>query len=337
MVINHNFYMSLAIQEAWKNIALTYPNPSVGALILDKNGKILAIEATQSSGKSHAELKALESALILMGDEEIEKLNTAHEKHAYLLKYHDRRFEGATLYVTLEPCNHEGKTPACSTLIKSLGFDSVICGMKDPNKIATGGIQRLKDASVHIELDVMKDACKTLLTPFKKWQENKPFIFFKLALTANGVYDGGIITSHTSRTLVHAMRNNIDLLIIGGETVRTDRPTLDSRLVGGKAPDVLILSKQKAFDRTIPLFSIPNRKVFIEDNFDKIDSYHFIMIEGTESLFELSSDMIDWVCLFYAPHMKRGKTLQIEKKLNRLQQLTCGEDTLTWFEKNEGL
>ncbi len=325
--------MSLAIQEAWKNIALTYPNPSVGALILDKHGKILSIEATQAAGKSHAELKALESALILMGDQEIENLDTAHEKHAYLLNHHDKCFEGATLYVTLEPCNHEGKTPACSTLIKSLGFANVICGMQDPNKIASGGIQTLKEASIKVKLDVMHEACNALLTPFKRWQENKPFVFFKLALTANGVYDGGIITSNTSRTLVHAMRNNIDLLIIGGETVRSDRPTLDSRLVGGKAPDILILSKHKEFDQSIPLFSVPNRKVFIEENFDKIASYRFIMIEGAQSLLDFSSNIVDWICLFYAPHMKTGNTLQIEKKLKRLQQLPCGEDTLTWFEK----
>jgi diaminohydroxyphosphoribosylaminopyrimidine deaminase/5-amino-6-(5-phosphoribosylamino)uracil reductase len=333
MVVGHDFYMSLAIQEAWENIALTYPNPSVGALILDKNGKILAIEATQAAGKSHAELKALESALIMMGDRKIENLKTPHEKHNYLLQYHDKRFEGATLYVTLEPCNHEGKTPACSSLIKSLGFSKVVCGIQDPNKTAAGGIQNLQDAGIMIELGIMKEACETLLTPFKRWQKKKPFIFFKLALTANGVYDGGIITSKKSRTLVHAMRNNIDLLIIGGETVRADRPTLDSRLVGGKAPDVLILSRQKEFDETIPLFCVPNRKVFIEENFDKITPYRFIMIEGTQNLFDLSSDIIDWVCLFYAPHMKKGKTIQIEKKLKRLQLLPCGEDTITWFEK----
>jgi diaminohydroxyphosphoribosylaminopyrimidine deaminase/5-amino-6-(5-phosphoribosylamino)uracil reductase len=132
------------------------------------------------------------------------------------------------------------------------------------------------------------------------------------------------------------MRNNIDLLIIAGETVRADRPTLDSRLVGGKAPDILILSRQKEFDRTIPLFSVPNRKVFIEENFDKITLYRFIMIEGTQNLFDLSSDIIDWVCLFYAPHMQKGKTIQIEKKLKRLQLLPCGEDTIIWFEKNKG-
>ena len=327
--------MSLAIQEAWKNIALTYPNPSVGALILDKDGKILAIEATQPAGEAHGELKALESALIMMGDKKIGNLKTAHEKHAYLLKHHDKQFEGAQLYVTLEPCNHQGKTPACSTLIKALGFSKVICGIEDFNQAASGGLKTLQDAGIMIELGVMREACKLLLTPFQRWQNNKPFIFFKLAITNNGVYDGGIITSKTSRTLVHAMRDNIDLLIIGGETVRTDRPTLDSRLVGGKAPDILILSRQKKFDKTIPLFLVPNRKVFIEENFDKINQYRFIMIEGTQNLFIASEDIVDWVALFRSPDMRKGETMQVSKTLKRLQQLPCGEDTLTWFEKKK--
>jgi len=334
MVIDHEFYMSLAIQEAWKNIALTYPNPSVGAVILDQDGKLLAVEATQPAGEAHAELKAIESALIMMGDTEISTLQTPHEKHAYILNYHNDRLKMATLYVTLEPCNHEGKTPACSRLVQTLGFSKVFCGTKDPHETAAGGLQMLSHAGIVIELGLLQEACETLLLPFKRWQENKPFIFYKLALTANGVYDGGIITSKSSRQLVHQMRSNIDLLVIGGETVRSDRPTLDSRLCSGKAPDVLILSRQKTFDQTIPLFSVPNRKVLIEENFDRIHAYRFIMIEGTQNMMMLATKIIDWYCFFHSSDYKEGQTIQIKQDFKRLCLLPHGDNTITWLKKS---
>ena len=323
--------MSLALKEAWKRQGLTYPNPVVGALILDKHGKILSIAATQAAGKEHAELKAIEEALITLGDHKIANLKTATQKHAYIISYHDRRLEGASIYVTLEPCTHHGKTPPCSMLIKTCGFKTLICGTIDPNHQASGGIAQLKESGVTVITDILKDACDTLLIPFTKWQKNQPFVFFKLALSANGVYDGGTITSLQSRTLVHAMRNEIDLLVIGGETVRSDRPTLDSRLVGGKAPDVLIISRQKEFDQNIPLFSITNRKVFIEENFDRIKKYQFIMIEGTQSLLELSAPLVDWYCIFNSSSYKKGKTIQIDKDFRPLQCIQNEYDTITWY------
>ncbi len=331
MVIKHEFYMSLALKEAWKRQGLTYPNPVVGALILDKHGKILSIAATQEAGKEHAELKAIEEALIMIGDTHIASLETASQKHAYILAHHDKRLEGASIYVTLEPCTHHGRTPPCSMLIKACGFKTLICGTIDPNHEASGGIQALQSSGLTVITDIMKEACERLLTPFKSWQANRPFVFFKIALSANGVYDGGTITSLESRTLVHALRHNIDLLVIGGETVRADRPTLDSRLVGGKAPDVLILSRQKDFDQSIPLFSVSGRKVFIEENFDKIEQYRFIMIEGTQSLLQLCGALVDWYCVFSSSSYKKGKTIQMDKDFKRLHCLHNKQDTITWY------
>ena len=335
MVIDHSFYMSLALKEAWTQQILTFPNPSVGALILDKEGKILAIEATQAHGQSHAELHAIERAMIEMGDKILETLKTPNEKHAHILRYHDNRFKGCTIYTTLEPCNHQGKTPACSALIKELGFKKLFCGSIDPNQDASGGLQTLQNAGIETEVGILKSECDTLLTPFRKYQQKKPFVFFKLALSANGVYDGGIITSKTSRTHVHQMRNAIDLLVVGGETVRVDRPTLDSRMVAGKAPDILILSHHKEFDKSIPLFSVEGRKVFIEENFDKIKQYRFIMIEGAEMMLQASAAIVDWYCIFSSSTMKKGKTLQIEKGLQRLQLMKNEHETITWFQKKD--
>ncbi len=323
--------MSLALKEAWKRQGLTYPNPVVGALILDKHGKILSIAATQEAGKEHAELKAIEEALIMIGDTHIASLETASQKHAYILAHHDKRLEDASIYVTLEPCTHHGRTPPCSMLIKACGFKTLICGTIDPNHEASGGITQLQTSGILVITEILKKECDILLTPFKKWQANKPFVFFKLALSANGVYDGGTITSLESRTLVHALRHNIDLLVIGGETVRTDRPTLDSRLVGGKSPDVLIISRHKDFDKSIPLFLVSGRKVFIEENFDRIKKYQFIMIEGTQSLLKLSDSLVDWYCIFSSSSYKKGKTIQIDKDFRPLQCIQNKQDTITWY------
>lgn len=333
MVIDHDFYMSLALKEAWKYQGLTYPNPPVGALILNPEGKILAIEAHQQAGKAHAELAAIESALIAMGDNRLPTLNTPNEKHAYILAYHDNRLQGCSIYVTLEPCNHQGSTPPCSLLVEELGFSQLFCGANDPNQNATGGIHRLQEVGIIVETGILQEACEKLIYPFQKWQEKRPFIFFKLAKSANGVYDGGVITSKESRTLVHAMRDKIDLIVIGGETVRVDRPTLDSRLVDGKAPDVLILSRRSDFDKTIPLFSIQNRQVFIEDNFDKIANYQYIMIEGAEAMLEKSEAIVDWYCVFTSPFYKEGKTIQLNKKFQRIQLMENDDDTIEWFQK----
>jgi diaminohydroxyphosphoribosylaminopyrimidine deaminase/5-amino-6-(5-phosphoribosylamino)uracil reductase len=335
MVIDHTFYLSLALKEAWKYQGLTYPNPPVGALILDKNGKILAIEAHHKAGESHAELLAIEVALQNLGDTTLTTLSTPNEKHAYILKHYPNYFKGASIYVTLEPCNHQGTTPSCATLIETMGFERVICGIKDPNTQASGGSDRLQQAGIQVIVGVLEDACSELITPFRKWRENQPFVFFKLALSANGVYDGGIITSLASRTLVHQMRDKIDLLVIGGESVRRDRPTLDSRLCGGKAPDILILSHQKDFDRDIPLFQVPNRNVFIASDLEKIASYHFIMIEGAEAMMEVSSPWVDWYCVFTSSFYKKGSTIQLKKSFQRLHARAYGADMITWYKKGE--
>lgn len=323
--------MSLALEEAWKYQGLTYPNPPVGALILDQNNQILAIEAHHKAGTAHAELLAIESALIKMGDTTLAHLQTPNEKHAYILSHHDNRLKGCSIYVTLEPCNHQGSTPACSSLIKNLGFQTLICGHKDPNQKATGGIKVLQDSGADVIMGIEEEACQILLYPFTKWQKNEPFVFFKLALSANGVYDGGIITSHASRSKVHQMRDCIDLLIIGGETVRIDRPTLDSRLVGGKAPDVLIFSHRDDFDTTIPLFQVPNRKVLIQNHLNNIDHYRFIMIEGAQRMMQTTDFLVDWYCIFRSSSYKKGSTIQLEKKMKHLHTITDGDDTQTWY------
>ena len=333
MVINDEFYMQLCLNEAWKYQALTYPNPPVGALILDKHGKILSIEAHQEARQAHAELNAAIQAVIKLGDTKITKLPSPGEKHSYLCENYQNYFQGCTIYVTLEPCMHHGSTPPCSILIKSLGFTKVVIGTLDPNPMAKGGKQYLIEQNHEVLSGILKKECNQLLYPFIKWQMNKNFVFFKLAKFQNGTITGKHVSSLESRKLVHKIRTKIDLLVIGGDTVRNDRPTLDCRLVDSqKVPDILIITSDDNLDREIPLFKVPNRKVYIKNDFKLLENYKHIMIEGGEGMFVKSRDIVDFYLFFTSPKTKTGKTIQIDANLKSLHCFKNSSDTITWLE-----
>jgi diaminohydroxyphosphoribosylaminopyrimidine deaminase/5-amino-6-(5-phosphoribosylamino)uracil reductase len=330
-MVNDEFYLNLALQEAWKHQGLTYPNPAVGAVVIDENGKILSIASHKKQGKAHAELNAIKDAYTLLtNDKTIQTLNNPSQIHTYLLKNHNNLFKNCKIYITLEPCNHFGSTPPCSLLLSTLSFEEVIIGSFEENSEAKGGIQRLEDHGIKVKTGILKKECDTLLYPFKKWKENR-FVFFKIATNLNGSYDTGIISSKASREFVHKLRDKIDLLVIGGNTVRVDRPTLDSRMVGGKAPDVLIYSKRKDFDKTIPLFGVKNRKVYISNSLEIIKKYNFIMIEGGDSMLKATQNMIDWYLFFISAFIKPGKNLDTKAKLRFLWQNKSDTDIMLWL------
>jgi diaminohydroxyphosphoribosylaminopyrimidine deaminase/5-amino-6-(5-phosphoribosylamino)uracil reductase len=128
-----------------------------------------------------------------------------------------------------------------------------------------------------------------------------------MAMREDGSIDKGYITTQDSLNLVHEMRTKIDLMIIGGETVRADRPRLDSRFSKSKkSSNVFIYSNQTSFDETIPLFRIKEREVMISNNLSKIEKDNFIMIEGGYSLLRNIKDEIDCLMLFIS-HKKRKK------------------------------
>jgi diaminohydroxyphosphoribosylaminopyrimidine deaminase/5-amino-6-(5-phosphoribosylamino)uracil reductase len=299
MVIDNDFFMGLAISEAWKYQGLTYPNPAVGCCIVGKYKEILALEAHQKAGQPHAEINALKSAYYkLTNDTKILPLTSSHDIHDFLLKNHNGIFTSISLYTTLEPCSHIGKTPSCALLISKLGVKKLYVGSKDFNKIASNGNKIIQNSGIEVVSGILEKECDELLEPFKKWQK-KNFVFFKMAQRLDGSTDAQV-SSLKSRTNVHAMRGVCDLLVIGGNTVRVDRPTLDARLVDGKAPDVLIISRKKEFDKTIPLFNVKNRKVFIDNDFKILDNYKCIMIEGTKNMYELSKPYIDYNLTYLA-------------------------------------
>ncbi len=324
--------MRLAIDEAWKYQGLTFPNPAVGCTVVDEHGKILAIAAHQKAGGAHAEVLALQQAYAVLNEHSaILELTDSFKIHNFLLEYHNHCFEKCTLYVTLEPCAHVGKTPSCAGLIQSLGIENVVIAHSDPNDKASGGAERLRKSGVYVEEGVCEEEAHALLQPFITWQA-KTYLTFKWAQRLDGTIDGGTISALESRIFVHKMRSVSDLLVIGGNTVREDRPTLDARLVNGKAPDILILSHLTDFDETIPLFSVPERNVFIDSTLEHISNYKNVLIEGGPGMFEsIKTDVDSYLC-FVAP--KSGGTIPFTKTkedFKIIRTLSSGDDQLLWM------
>ncbi|MBV5279132.1 MAG: bifunctional diaminohydroxyphosphoribosylaminopyrimidine deaminase/5-amino-6-(5-phosphoribosylamino)uracil reductase RibD [Campylobacteraceae bacterium] len=331
-----NALMQLALDEAWSFQGLTFPNPAVGAVISDVYGQEIAVAAHQKAGFPHAEVEVIKQAYIkLTGDTSIESIKNSAQIHTFLKENHQDIFHNLTLHVTLEPCNHYGKTPPCSHLIKELGFKKVVIGSSDLTQNAKGGGAFLQEHGIEVVFGVLKKECDELLSPFLTWQQNKPFIFFKIGLSHNGVAGEGIITSLASRKKVHELRNNCDLLVIGGSTVRIDRPILDSRLCHGKAPNVLIYSKRKDFDLTIPLFSVENRSVVIEKSLEKLNNFKCVMIEGGQNMLDAMSKSVAWYLIFRSPHFKGGQGIVLPSHLREVFSQKIGEDTMTWYKKDD--
>lgn len=333
MKIDDNFYMKLAIDEAWKYQLLTYPNPAVGCVIV-KDGKLIAIEAHKEAGKAHAEVNALKTAYTKYNQNTLlETKHNATDIHEYLINNHNDFFIDCDIYVTLEPCNHIGRTPSCANLLKELKPKRVIISVIDPNPKATGGINTLLEAGIDVKLDVLKEEGLNLILPFISWQ-NKTCIFYKMAQTLNGSTDGKI-SSNRALAYVHTLRDKIDLLLIGGNTVRIDKPTLDARYIVGRAPDVMIYTKNKIFDNNIPLFKIPNRKVIISDDLFKILDYKFVMVEGTYLLLEKLKEKLDFVILIINPKIRKGNNAlnEIDIDFEIIHENFIGEDKIIFLKR----
>ena len=330
MEIDDSFFMDLALKEAWRYQFLTYPNPIVGAVVV-KDGSILAIESHKKAGAAHAEVEAIKKAYIkLSNNTQISNITDPIELYNFLMNYHNNLFKGAKIYVTLEPCNHYGKTPPCSLLIVELGFGEVIIGALEQNKKAKGAIELFKEHNITVKRALQKE-CEIAIEPFNLWQKNQ-FVLFKHAQRLNGTVDGGYISNKASLEYLHSIRQNIDLLVIGGNTVRVDRPMLDSRFVKGKPPDVFIYSLSKDFDKDIPLFGVKNRKVFISNNKELIKKYPFVMIEGVGTMFENFKELINWHLLFLDTSFEGGvKRFEAKLKEKILYHFNLGDNLVVFL------
>jgi diaminohydroxyphosphoribosylaminopyrimidine deaminase/5-amino-6-(5-phosphoribosylamino)uracil reductase len=333
------YFLGLAIDEAWKFQGLTYPNPAVGAVVA-KDGQLISCECHKKAGDPHAEVLAIKSAFIKLHPdrsktEYIKILQISSEIHEYLYENHDNIFADCDIYSTLEPCNHYGKTPPCSHLISKLRFKRVVFGSSDEGVRASGGAEFLSKNCIEVIPGVLKDRCDELLAPFLAWQ-NSRFVFFKYAQTLNGVIAPGKISSDESFEMVHKLRDKIELLVIGGNTVRNDRPTLDSRIVDGKAPDVLIYSRRDDLDRSIPLFGVPNREVIITNKLNIPQKYRFIMIEGGSEMLKATMDICDYFLIFVSPKLSDGVFLRVNDiKFDYLSSFRVDCDQAIWARRKK--
>ncbi len=212
-------FMKLALREARKGIGRTSPNPCVGSVIV-KDGKIIGKGFHKKAGTPHAEIHALRAA----GD----------------------KARGATIYVTLEPCNHTGRTPPCSHAIVKNGLKRVVVGMVDPNPLVAGtGCDYLEDHGIEVTRDVLTDDCREINRPFiKHISTGIPWVILKAGCSLDGriaAPDGKCawITNDQSRAEVHRIRDRVDAILIGSQTAVNDDPSLTTRLKRGKGKDPL--------------------------------------------------------------------------------------------------
>jgi len=325
----------MALEAAWQFQGLTYPNPAVGCVIV-QNGAVIAVGAHAKAGEPHAEVMALKEAYMALSiDRGIEALTSSHDIHEYLLKHHNGIFLFCDIYVTLEPCSHEGKTPSCASLLQKMRPQNIYIAHFDPNPEAKGGAQALISGGIDVHYGLCEEEGNDLLKPFIKWNE-KNFVLFKWAQRLDGTIDGGLISDEASRKKVHAIRNVCDLLVIGGNTVRKDRPTLDARLVDGRAPDVLIYSKSKDFDKEMALFKIKDRNVFIEDNFERLKDYKNILIEGGPGMFEATKAITHrYLCFLASSTGGSVKFSNENENFKILQSTKLDNDLVLWMQSKE--
>ena len=215
------FYMNIALQLAKKGKGKVNHNPLVGAIIV-RDGVILGRGYHKEYGKAHAEVNAF-----LDAKEDI---------------------TGATMYVTLEPCSHYGKTPPCVERIIENKISRVVIGMIDPNPLVAGkGIEKLKKSGITVTVGVLEEECRKLNEVFIKYiTKNEPFVVLKTAMSLDGKIatsrgESKWITGEKARNEVHNLRNELEAIMVGVDTVIIDNPELTCRLENGRNPIRIIV------------------------------------------------------------------------------------------------
>lgn len=210
----HEYFMELALAEARKGLGRTSPNPAVGAVIV-RDGVVVGRGYHKKAGTPHAEVNAIADA------------------HG--------RTNNATLYVTLEPCNHSGRTPPCTEAILRSGISRVVVGMMDPNPhVAGGGGEYLRAKGVAVVCGVLERQCKELNAPFIKHSlTGLPWVTMKAGVSLDGKItlqprQRAALTGLESKRYLHRIRNRVDALLIGVDTALIDDPSLTTRLDDGE-------------------------------------------------------------------------------------------------------
>ncbi|MBU0484807.1 MAG: bifunctional diaminohydroxyphosphoribosylaminopyrimidine deaminase/5-amino-6-(5-phosphoribosylamino)uracil reductase RibD [Proteobacteria bacterium] len=209
--------MKIALREAKKGIGRTSPNPCVGAVVV-KNGKVVGKGWHRKAGTPHAEVNALQDA--------------------------GNQAKNSTIYVTLEPCNHTGRTPPCTEAIIAAGIKRVVVGMADPNPVVTGGGNKfLVSKGIVVSTGILEDECRAINRPFiKHIRTGLPWVIMKAGVSLDGriatrTGHSSWITNDKSRAYVHRLRDQVDAILVGIGTALSDDPSLTTRLLSRRGRD----------------------------------------------------------------------------------------------------
>jgi diaminohydroxyphosphoribosylaminopyrimidine deaminase/5-amino-6-(5-phosphoribosylamino)uracil reductase len=234
MIKDHTYYMRLAMRLAQKAKGKTSPNPMVGALVV-KRGRIVSRGFHKKAGSAHAEVLALEAA--------------------------GRQARGATLYVTLEPCAHFGRTPPCVDRIIKSQVKEVIIGTLDPNPLNNGrGVSLLRQHKIKVQAGFLEEELRRLNEAFIKYiTRGLPFVTVKIAQSLDGKIatrtgDSKWITSDKSRGIAHCLRQDYDAVMVGVNTVLRDNPRLDA-WNSGKQPIKIVVDSRLSTRQDANIFS----------------------------------------------------------------------------------
>lgn len=267
-------YMARCIQLAKNGLTRVSPNPMVGAVIVH-NGKIIGEGYHAKCGCAHAEVNAIHSV-----------------KDESLLKE-------STIYVSLEPCSHYGKTPPCADLIIQKGIPNVVIGCQDPfSKVAGRGIQKLKDAGITVKVGVLEKECRMLIKRFITFNTlHRPYIILKWAESSDGFIDiertegePVVLSNPLTNMLVHKLRSEVDGIMVGTNTALLDNPSLNTRNWYGKNPIRIVIDKGLKSPEQLHLFdgSIQTL-VFTEKTKENQPNIEYVTID-------FSTDIIPHIC-----------------------------------------
>jgi len=299
-----------ALELAERGRGTTRPNPVVGAVVA-ADGEVVGEGWHERKGGPHAEVVALDAA--------------------------GERARGATLYVTMEPCAHQGTTPPCTEAVLRAGIAKVVAGSLDPNPEAAGGFERLRAGGVEVELDDRFEA-RQLEQGWRRWvADARPFVTYKAAMSIDGrvtVPGRRWVSGEASRRFVHELRAGSDAVAVGMGTVRADDPALTARDVG-----VVKQPRRLAFGRgPLPDGSeLELRSGPLEEELGALaaEGVRSLLLEGGPTLASsfLAADLVDKLLVFVAPTLAgdgAGPLAALPEPLSllRLTSEHVGEDVL---------
>ena len=263
------------------------PNPWVGAILVAADGQRFS-GFTQPVGQAHAEIEALRRA--------------------------GESARNATMYVTLEPCNHFGRTPPCTEALIAAGISRVVVAVQDPDtRVAGSGVRRLREAGIVVDVGVCADEVRAQLAPYLHQRSTgRPFVMLKLAMTIDGYIAaksgaGGRITGEQAQVRVHQLRAESDAIVVGAGTVRADDPQLSVRLVGGPSPRRIVLGHAPVDARVRPCTEWNGSLTDLLDALGR-DGVTQLMVEGGASVAASfhAAGLIDQYVFHIAPAVMGG-------------------------------